>query len=299
MQNYDPVADVDVPVKVNQETTQGVRSRGEQHGGHRQPGGGLHGCVNTLREAIAFANAKSAETIGATSRSRSVRRSGFNTARTITLTQENCWSPGRFEIQGPGADLLTISGNNASRFFARRGGNSGVRIADLTITGGSAGAAGAVRNENTGVMMLIGVAMTGKRQHCGVQCRAVRGHLQQLTHGEQRGQWRCGFHSDGLMDIVNTTISGNTASANAGACGISTPPTTDDAADDHQQFDHLQPVTNSGVVGAESESSTARWAEPQAIRCSSIRSSRGTSRGRSEMTRPSTTPRRMASPARR
>jgi hypothetical protein len=209
--NYDPVVDVDVAVKVNQETTQapGITVTSTADVVDANDG------VTTLREAVAFANAKSAESIGANTQiifSSSV----FNTARTITLTFGELLVTGSVEIQGPGADLLTISGNSASRIFRATGGNNGVRITDLTITGGAVGAEGAVRNENTGVMMLIGVNMTGNGQTAVFNAGRYVGIYNSSLTGNTGVSGGAAFNSNGLMDIVNTTVSGNTASANAG-----------------------------------------------------------------------------------
>jgi hypothetical protein len=210
--NYDPVADVDVAVTVNQETTQapGITVTSTADVVDANDG------VTTLREAVAFANAKSAESIGANTQiifSSSV----FNTARTITLTQGELVVTGSLELLGPGVDLLTISGNNASRILRATGGNNGVRITDLTITGGASNATGAVRNENTGVMMLIGVQMTGNGdsavvntgRYVGIYNSSITGNTAVSGGGVLNG-------NSGIMDIVNTTISGNTASANGG-----------------------------------------------------------------------------------
>lgn len=215
--NYDPVADVDVPVKVDQETTQAptfvVNSTADIANPTIDPNDG----TNTLREGILFANQQSGASIGANTQVR-FSSAVFNTARTITLTQGELVVTGSLELLGPGVDLLTISGNNASRILRATGGNNGVRITDLTITGGAAGGAneGAVRNENTGVMMLIGVAMSGNGQTAVFNAGRYVGIYNSALTGNNGVSGGAAFNSNGLMDIVNTTISGNTASANAG-----------------------------------------------------------------------------------
>jgi hypothetical protein len=213
--NYDPVADVDVAVKVNQETTQAFGVVVNSTADIANPVVDFTDGVNTLREAVLFANAKSAEAIGANVQI-TFSSSVFNTARTITLMHGELLVTGSVEIQGPGADLLTISGNNASRILRATGGNVGVRIADLTISGGASGADGAIRNENTGVMMLIGVAMTGNGNTAVFNAGRYVGIYNSSLTGNNGVSGGAAFNSDGVMDIVNTTISGNTATANGG-----------------------------------------------------------------------------------
>lgn len=85
----------------------------------------------TLREALAAANANSdVDTI----------EFADGLSGTITLSQGQLEITNPVDIQGPGQDELTVSGNNASRVFDIDDGDSGnnaeVTISDLTITGG-------------------------------------------------------------------------------------------------------------------------------------------------------------------
>jgi CSLREA domain-containing protein len=82
----------------------------------------------TLREAIATANSDSAaDTIV-------FDPAVFNTPKTITLASQLTISED-LTIEGPGADLLSISGNNASRVFVLNSGDEAL-IQDVTITEG-------------------------------------------------------------------------------------------------------------------------------------------------------------------
>src|SRR6516165_8422096 len=60
---------------------------------------------------------------------------------TITLTTGELLINQDLTIAGPGADVLTVSGNNASRVF-HIAATSTVEIAGLTVTHGSAGPSG-------------------------------------------------------------------------------------------------------------------------------------------------------------
>jgi predicted outer membrane repeat protein len=102
--------------------------------------------AGSLREALTQANSNAqADTI-------SFDATFFSTARTITLTsgelritRDDDSFPGRLvTINGPGADLLTISGNNSSRvFYVSNFGN--VALSGVTIAGGNG--IGTVLNE--------------------------------------------------------------------------------------------------------------------------------------------------------
>lgn len=69
--------------------------------------------------------------------------------QTITLAGVELFITGDVTITGPGADLLTISGNNASRIFTVDNFATSmitVRVSGLTLTNGRAGSGGAILN---------------------------------------------------------------------------------------------------------------------------------------------------------
>src|SRR5262245_15006035 len=71
------------------------------------------GSVGSLRWAVAQANLSGADTI-------TFDNSVFSTAQTITLTRGELGltdTSGATTIRGPGAGLLTVSGNDVSRVF--------------------------------------------------------------------------------------------------------------------------------------------------------------------------------------
>lgn len=66
----------------------------------------------------------------------------FNVARTITLSSGEVLINKNLAINGPGANLLTLSGNNANRVFRVAGGGLNVSISGVTISNGRAGNVG-------------------------------------------------------------------------------------------------------------------------------------------------------------
>ena len=87
------------------------------------------GTGTSLREAIGFANTN-ADPSAITFSAR------FNTAQTITLGGTQLVISQTVSITGPGANLLSVSGNNLSRVFLIQGGTA--TLSGLTITGGRA-----------------------------------------------------------------------------------------------------------------------------------------------------------------
>jgi len=94
--------------------------------------------AGSLRDAVT--NAKSGDTL--------VFAPGLN-RQTITLTSDELAIKKRLDLEGPGASLLAISGNDTSRVFDISQGLD-VEIAGLTITHGLAETAGGGGNENGG-----------------------------------------------------------------------------------------------------------------------------------------------------
>ena len=78
----------------------------------------------------------------------------FNTPQTITLTSGQLALTGTATttISGPGASLLTVSGNHAGRVFAVYGGSAD--LSGVTISGGNTDRGGGLRN-NGGTLSLV------------------------------------------------------------------------------------------------------------------------------------------------
>jgi parallel beta-helix repeat protein/predicted outer membrane repeat protein len=145
--------------------------------------------AGTLRQAITDANtAVGADTI--------VFQAGLT--GTILLTTGQLAISDSVDIQGPGAAVLTVSGNNASRVFYLY--NSAmeldVTISGLTITGGNATIGGGIVDFDEN-LVLDGVTITGN-----------------TSSGDGGGLWADGFALD--LTISNSVISGNTAGDDGG-----------------------------------------------------------------------------------
>ena len=120
-----------------------------------------NGSAGTLRWAVEQANASDqASTINFSSQ--------FNTPQKITLTGGPLVlsNPATTTITGPGENVLTISGKNASRVFGITPG-SAASLSGLTITGGKVnGNGGGIRNDG-GTLALDDVVLRGNSARVG------------------------------------------------------------------------------------------------------------------------------------
>jgi CSLREA domain-containing protein len=141
----------------------------------------------SLRQAIAELPAGSSITFDATF---------FNSPRTITLTSGELNIDKNLTITGPGANLVTISGNNQSRVFRVSPGLT-VSLSGMTITGGNAGGlpGGGILNRD-GSLTVSGCHITGNIADDGG-----------------------GILSDGPLTVLNSTVSNNLATINGNAGG--------------------------------------------------------------------------------
>ncbi len=115
----------------------------------------------------------------------------FNTPQTITLTGGELEINSSLTINGPGANLLTVSGNNASRVF-NIGSGFTVSLSGMTITGGNASAGGGV--VNVGTLTVTNSTISGNTAN------GVGG----------------GIFNNGTLTVTNSTVSGNTAALGGG-----------------------------------------------------------------------------------
>src|SRR5262245_45283174 len=171
------------------------------------------GSVGSLRWAISQANATAgADTISFSS-------TVFNTPRTIALTggQLTLTDPAATTITGPGAGLLSISGNNASRVLRVNVGATAA-LSGLTITGG-------LRTDTLGgdgVLNYGSLSMTG----CNISNNSASGSggglvavnaTTTLTSCTISGNHAAGSLAGGLTfqggsaSLIGCTISGNAA----------------------------------------------------------------------------------------
>lgn len=154
----------------------------------------------SLREAVAAAN-------GTADNDTIEFSSLFDSTQTITLaTGEIVFAAnGSLIVNGPGANLLTISGNNASRIFTS-GANVVVTINDLRFTGGNGvgatntGRAGAIYNVG-GTMVINNSIITGNTAANG---------------GGLNNAASSGPAVDGNLTLNNCIVSNNTTTSSGG-----------------------------------------------------------------------------------
>jgi hypothetical protein len=95
--------------------------------------------------------------------------------QTITLTSGQLALTKSLDIEGPGADLLAVSGNHANRVFSISGGVT-VTLAGLTITDGrAAGATGGGGILNVGSTLTLAHDVLSHNQALGAPGTIVRG----------------------------------------------------------------------------------------------------------------------------
>ncbi len=146
----------------------------------------------------------------------------FNTARTITLAGELALSTSQ-TISGPGADLLTLSGNNANRIFRVAGGGLNVAISGLTISNGKGVdvGGGIVADSNltlTGCAIINNAAASGGGVYVGGAVGTFTGCTFNGNTADNRGG--AIYLRDSSGTLTNCTISGNMASGAGGGGAI-------------------------------------------------------------------------------
>ena len=182
------------------------------------------GSAGTLRYEIGQANSNAgvADTID-------FDPTVFATPQMISLTsgQLELTDAATTTISGPGAGLLSISGNNASRVFFINYGSAA--LSGLTITGGSAGTGGGLYN-SSGTTTLTNCTVSGNSatNGGGVFTGGVYNYYggtyygtTTLTNCTVSGNSASNggglFSSDyGTTTLTNCTVSGNSASNNGG-----------------------------------------------------------------------------------
>jgi hypothetical protein len=143
--------------------------------------------LTSLREALAYANSlPGTNTI-------TFDRSVFGTtAQTIALSTSlgelTLSDTAGTTIEGPGANLLTVSGGGATRVFDVEGGS--LALLGLTVSGGKADNGGGLYN-NRGTVALTNVTVSGN-----------------TASGDGGGLFNCSY---GNLSLNDCTVSGNTA----------------------------------------------------------------------------------------
>jgi RTX calcium-binding nonapeptide repeat (4 copies) len=141
----------------------------------------------------------------------------FSTSQTITLTagQLVLNNPALTTIIGPGANLLTVSGNHASRVFDITGGSAA--LSGLTITGGSATFSGGGLYSSSGNLSLTNVTVSGNSalQGGGLFNQGTE-TLTDVTVSGNFADAGGGLFSNGPSTLINVTVSGNSATEGGG-----------------------------------------------------------------------------------
>ena len=170
----------------------------------------------SLREAVALADAdKGPEAITIS----------FNPIQhgTITLTAgqlELSRTTGKVTIDGGGGNVLTISGNNASRVLQVDAGVT-AEIDHLTITAGRADQGGGVLN--LGALMVSGSTFAGNSAtNAGGGIFNGAGASLVITNSTFSGNSGSAISNAGTLTATNVTIAGNSGPAAGGGGGIAT-----------------------------------------------------------------------------
>ena len=184
--------------------------------------------VGTLRTAIGWADASS------NANPANIAKPAANTVvftatapTKITLTNgalvlSNSTTP--ISISGPGANMLSISGNNASQVFSIAQGTTAA-ISGVTITGGAAlstqtgqsGSGGGV--DNFGTLALSNVAISGNSAIDGGGLSNEAGATATLADSTVSGNLGTtggGISNTGTLSSIDSTIAGNSASNEGG-----------------------------------------------------------------------------------
>jgi hypothetical protein len=141
----------------------------------------------------------------------------------VTLTSGELLIDKDLTITGPGANLLTISGNNNSRIFEIRPGKT-VSISDLTIANGrvpSGNSSGAIYNNHATLTLANCVVSNNSADIAGGAISNDGGNgsasltiINSTISGNSASSFGAGIFSGGFqgnatLNIVNSTISGN------------------------------------------------------------------------------------------
>ncbi len=141
----------------------------------------------------------------------------ISVAGTITLTTGELVINQNLTIEGPGADVLAIDGNGASRVINIAAGN--VVIEGLTVKNGSTtGDGGGILND-LGTIVLIGVTIKGNTavgKGAGLFNRIGAQVIESTISGNISGNDGGGIRNENLIAIFNSTISGNTGGKGGG-----------------------------------------------------------------------------------
>jgi hypothetical protein len=187
----------------------------------------------SLRDALAFAAASTNPSISITFDSTAFSSTHSNAENTITLTAGRLSVPSNTSISGPTAgsgaaqaNLVTVSGNNASTVFFVGAGAAAVQISALNIVQGAAVQGGGI--VNAGALVINNCTISGNVASSATSGAATGGggilNSGQLTvngttiaanSARARGAAANGggIENSGNLKLVNSTVSGNSVTA--------------------------------------------------------------------------------------
>ncbi|HWS90299.1 MAG TPA: choice-of-anchor Q domain-containing protein [Pyrinomonadaceae bacterium] len=176
----------------------------------------------TLREAITSANtnAASGPAPGECAAGGALDAVNFSVTGTITLTGTLPNMTTAMALNGPGARLLTISGNNTTRVFFVTD-TATVHLSGLTVSGGKANGAAGIANSGTLTISECAItdnhstASAGGISSCGT-LRISHSTISNNTAAEHGGGILSGACGGGSVTLTNTTVSSNSAAIGGG-----------------------------------------------------------------------------------
>ena len=139
--------------------------------------------------------------------------------QTITLTVGQYLIDKDLAIMGPGAELLTLDANDASRVFYV-GAETDVAISGLTMTGGSASNGGGIYNYGDTLTITDSAIVGNLASYNGAGIYNNTGTLNLINStlaGNSAGNYGGGIYDDtGILNVTNSTLSANSAKFAAG-----------------------------------------------------------------------------------
>ncbi len=152
--------------------------------------------------------------------------------QTITLTSGELAFNQSLNIRGPGADLLTVSGNNAGRVFDLTGSGADVTIAGLTIADGLATQGGGIENAASNLTLsgdvlannqavglpgglgegggvFNGSAATLRARDSAFDGNVVQGGAAAGTNGDAGAAFGGGLFNAGVATVSDSTFTAN------------------------------------------------------------------------------------------
>jgi hypothetical protein len=193
----------------------------------------------SLRDALVFAGGSTATSINVSFDAAVFSPSNAVSANTITLTAGSLNVPSRTSVNGPAggpgatqANLVTVSGDNASTVFTVSAGATGTQLSNLNIVDGNATQGGGIVNAgtlvvgnciiagNTAASTVSGVTAGGggilNSATLTVQSSTIAGNTASAVGTPAEGG---GIENSGNLMLVDGTVSGNTATAAGTATG--------------------------------------------------------------------------------